>query len=123
MKNVLIIEDNEDNCVLIKRLMEKSGYQVLIAVNGQMGFDMATETEPNFILLDVQLPDMGGIEVLGMLRASERTKDTPVIAITSHAMAGDRGRFLDAGCNGYIEKPIDPTNVVQQIEQVIGVSA
>lgn len=119
MKKALVIEDNEDNRVLIARILEKSGYEVLTAVNGQMGYEMAVATEPDFILLDIQLPDMNGVEVLEKLRENGNTKKIPIIAVTSYAMSGDQARLLAKGCNGYIEKPIDPMRVIQQIEQAL----
>ena len=121
MKTALVIEDNEDNRVLITKLLNNAGYQVIAAETGQQGYDLAVKEKPDFILLDIQLPDMDGTEVLKMIRAEEGLKDILVIAVTSYAMAGDRERLLAAGCNGYIEKPIDPSLVISQIEKVIGV--
>ena len=119
MTSVLIIEDTEDNRVLIKRLLEKSGYETLIAEDGQTGLDIAIEKSPGFILLDIQLPDMDGTEVLKKLRQDETTKSIPVIVVTSYAMAGDRERLVEAGCDGYLEKPIDPSKVINQIETIL----
>ncbi|RJR16056.1 MAG: response regulator [Nitrospiraceae bacterium] len=119
MKTVLVIEDNEDNMVLISRLLEKSQYRVLQAGNGQKGIDAAIEHRPDFIILDIQLPDMDGTEVLRSLREKDMTSGIPVIAMTSFAMSGDRERLLASGCNGYIEKPIDPGIVIEQIKKII----
>ncbi|MBF0552242.1 MAG: response regulator, partial [Deltaproteobacteria bacterium] len=77
---------------------------------------------PDFIILDIQLPDIDGIEVLKQLRASEAGKYIPVIAMTSYAMTGDREKIMRAGCTGYIEKPIDPTRVIDQIRKILGVT-
>ncbi len=120
MKNVLVIEDNEDNIVLITRLLEKSGYKVMQAKTGLIGYEMAISQKPDFILLDIQLPDIEGIEVLHRIRANKETEKIIVIAVTSYAMEGDRERLLGSGCNGYIEKPIDPLRVINQIQQIIG---
>ncbi len=120
MKTGLVIEDNEDNMVLITRFLEKFGYQILQAETGQLGLDMALREKPDFIILDIQLPDIDGTEVLRRLRESEAGKSISVIAMTSFAMAGDREKLLAAGCNGYIEKPIDPERVLSQIKSVIG---
>ncbi len=120
MKTALVIEDNENNMVLITRLLEKSGYSTLRAVTGGQGIGMAIERKPDFVILDIQLPDIDGMEVLRRLRATEKTDSIPVIAVTSFAMAGDRERLLSAGCDEYIEKPIDPQRFVSQIRRVIG---
>ncbi len=120
MSTVLIIEDNLDNMLLISDILEFNGYALLKAETGLQGVAMAKEHAPDFIILDIQLPDIDGYEVLNRIRANEETDSIPVIAMTSYAMAGDRERLLNAGCNGYIEKPIDPELVMQQIQQVIG---
>ena len=120
MKTALVIEDNVDNMELITVILEKSGYKVIKAETGQQGFELAMETSPDFIILDIQLPDMDGLEVLQMIRNSKINGDIPVIAMTSFAMAGDREKVIAAGCNGYIEKPIDPAKVIDQIREIIG---
>jgi CheY-like chemotaxis protein len=116
----LIIEDNENNRVLITRLLEKSGYRTLLAATGMEGITTAVRQRPDFIILDIQLPDMNGLDVLRAIRSSESGHRVPVIAMTSFAMSGDRERFLAAGCDEYIEKPIDPQRVISQIRRVIG---
>jgi two-component system, cell cycle response regulator DivK len=120
MKTALIIEDQPDNMILICRLLEKAGYQTLQAVTGMQGFDMALKEKPDFIILDIQLPDIEGTEVLRRIRNSETGATVPVIAMTSYAMSGDREKLLAAGCDGYIEKPIDPIRVISQIRSIIG---
>jgi CheY-like chemotaxis protein len=120
MKQALVIEDNEDNIVLIRFILEKHGYQTIAAEDGKTGIDMAIKEKPDFIILDIQLPDMDGLDVLKAIRASGANGDTPVIAMTSYAMGGDRERFMQAGCSGYIEKPIDPETVMAEIRDVIG---
>ncbi|MBM4137862.1 MAG: response regulator [Nitrospira sp.] len=120
MKKALVIEDNEDNMVLITFLLEKNGYSTIGAENGRKGIELAEKEKPDFILLDIQLPDIDGFEVLKELRSSKATIDIPVIAITSYAMSGDRDKLLNAGCNGYIEKPIDPFIVIEQIKKITG---
>lgn len=120
MKRALVIEDNEDNMELITFLLEANGYQTLRAATGLIGVDLAVRKHPDFILLDIQLPDIMGTEVLQRIRASQVGHTIPIIAITSYAMAGDRERLLKAGCDGYIEKPIDPESVIAQILKVIG---
>ncbi|MBU0661613.1 response regulator [Patescibacteria group bacterium] len=120
MKTALVIEDNEDNMRLITFILEKNGYSTITAENGKMGIELALKERPDFILLDIQLPDMNGQEVLKEIRKSEIDDEIPIIAVTSYAMSGDRERLLEAGCNGYIEKPIDPVNIINQIRKVIG---
>jgi CheY-like chemotaxis protein len=120
MKTALIIEDNPDNMVLITRLLGKAGYLTIQAATGMDGFGMALHERPDFIILDIQLPDMDGTEVLRRIRGSEIGNSIKVIAMTSYAMSGDREKLLAAGCDGYIEKPIDPARVISQIKSLIG---
>ena len=122
MKTALVIEDNEDNMRLITFILEKNGYSTITAENGKMGIELALKERPDFILLDIQLPDMNGQEVLKEIRKSEIDDEIPIIAVTSYAMSGDRERLLQAGCNGYIEKPIDTFSIMNQIRKVIGSS-
>lgn len=119
MTTALIIEDNENNMELISFILESSDYRLLKAYSGNEGYEMAINKQPDFIILDIQLPDIDGTEVIEKIRAHEKGKTVPVIAMTSYAMAGDREKLLILGCNGYIEKPIDPDRVIQQIETVI----
>jgi two-component system, cell cycle response regulator DivK len=118
MKTALIIEDNPDNMVLITRLLEKAGYQTMRAISGLEGVKMAVDNAPDFIILDIQLPDIDGREVLRRIRGIKVAASIPIIAMTSYAMSGDREKLLAAGCDGYIEKPIDPMRVISQIQQV-----
>ncbi len=120
MKKVLVIEDNDNNMELITFILEANSYKTLKAFNGNDGIQMALEKQPDFIILDIQLPDIMGTEVVKQIRASELGKKIPVIAMTSFAMSGDREKLLAAGCDGYIEKPIDPATVISQIEAVLG---
>ena len=120
MKRGLVIEDNEDNMMLITRLLKKAGYETRWAPSGGKGLEMAAMDHPDFILLDIQLPDIDGTEVLRRLRSEEYGRSIPVIVVTSYAMAGDREQFLAAGANAYLEKPIDPLRVIGQIRAVVG---
>jgi len=115
MKTVLVVEDNEDNIELITFILEQHGLETIRARCGQEALDLATRTRPEMILLDIQLPDMPGTDVLRRLKEQEATRAIPVIAVTSYAMAGDRQRLLAAGGDGYIEKPIDPATFMEQI--------
>jgi len=116
-KKILIIEDNEQNLYLISFILEKYGYEVFAARDGQEGIDMATSVKPDLILLDIHLPVMDGYAVARQLRTNAQFAQIPIIAVTSYAMTGDREKTLEAGCNGYIEKPINPDTFLQQVEQ------
>jgi CheY-like chemotaxis protein len=119
MKKVLVIEDNENNMELITFILEANNYETIRAETGQQGIYMAINDRPDFILLDIQLPDIMGTDVLKAIRKNKSCDTIPIIAITSYAMAGDRELLLNAGCDGYIEKPIEPMIVMDQIENVI----
>ncbi len=122
-QRVLVIEDNLNNMELMEFILEANGYQVLKAFSGQAGIESAELESPGFILLDIQLPDIMGTEVLARLRAKPACRHIPVIAVTSFAMAGDEERLLAAGCNGYIEKPINPELIMNQIKRILGETA
>jgi CheY-like chemotaxis protein len=112
---VLLIEDNEQNRYLTTFLLEKNGYSVISAADGIQGIALAETVDPAIILLDIQLPRMNGYDVVRALRERPALRSVPVIAVTSHAMAGDRDKALASGCDGYIEKPIDPDTFVSEI--------
>ena len=107
-RTVLLIEDNEQNRYLATFLLERHGYTVTCASDGRRGIELARANRPALILLDIQLPELDGYAVARALRADPALRDTPILAITSYAMAGDREKALSAGCNGYFEKPINP---------------
>lgn len=119
-QTALIIEDNPNNMELITFILEAHGYQTLRAMTGGEGISMALSGKPDFVLLDIQLPDMDGAEALKAIRATDAGASMPIIAVTSYAMSGDRERLLAAGCNGYIEKPIDPLLIINQIQGILG---
>ena len=120
MLTALIIEDTPDNMKLITFILHKKGIDTIEAETGQRGVELAlAQPRPDFIILDIQLPDINGDEVLRIIRKSEGNGSIPIIAMTSYAMSGDRARLLAAGCNGYIEKPIDPLIVMDQIRDVL----
>ncbi|PIP38994.1 MAG: two-component system response regulator [Desulfobacterales bacterium CG23_combo_of_CG06-09_8_20_14_all_51_8] len=120
MQKALVIEDNEDNMNLITFILHKYGYSTVWAENGRRGVELAIQEKPDFIILDIQLPDIDGYEVLRLIRVSEANGNLPIIAMTSYAMSGDREKLLNAGCTGYIEKPIDPESVMVEIRKIIG---
>lgn len=119
-KTILLIEDNEQNRYLATFLLNSRGYHVVAAVDGPEGIELAQQIQPGLILLDIQLPTMDGYAVARALKELEAVRGIPIIAVTSYAMAGDREKALDAGCLGYIEKPIDPDTFVTQIERLAG---
>ncbi len=112
---VLVIEDNEQNIYMITYLLEHAGFEVLQARTGVLGIDLANEHRPDLIILDIQLPGMDGYEVAERLRATSDLDAVPIVAVTSHAMAGDRERVLLAGCTDYLEKPIDTETFVDSV--------
>jgi len=114
---ILVIEDNEQNLYLVRFILERNGYEVCAALDGRSGIDMAAELKPDLILLDIQLPAMDGYAVARSLRLNPDLDATPIVAVTSYAMLGDREKAMDAGCNGYIEKPIDPDTFLNKVER------
>jgi two-component system, cell cycle response regulator DivK len=119
MKTALIIEDNENNLELIRFILENANYKTRFAMTGLEGVKQAITIPPDFIILDIQLPDINGLEVLKRIRNHPAGQTIPIIAMTSYAMSGDREKLLAAGCTAYIEKPIDPMLVVGQIQQAL----
>ena len=112
---ILIIDDNEQNLYLAAYLLEHHGFEVARATDGPAGIETAREIVPQVILLDIQLPGMDGYAVARALRRHAVLDDVSIVAVTSYAMVGDRERVLAAGCDGYIEKPIDPDAFVRQV--------
>lgn len=116
-RTILLIEDNEQNRYLATFLLERNGFSVVSAVDGPDGIAKAQQILPDLILLDIQLPAMDGYAVAQALRGIASLRETPIVAVTSYAMVGDREKSLAAGCNGYIEKPIDPETFVSEIRR------
>lgn len=120
MKKVLVVEDNSDNLRLITYALRRYGYEVIAAETGIKGVEMAITDKPAFIIMDINLPDIDGLEATRRIRQSSANGDIPIIAITSNAMAGDMDRVLKAGCTGYFEKPIDPLTIMDKIHALLG---
>ena len=114
---ILLIEDNEQNRYLTTYLLEQHGFEVVSAENGRLGIELASQQSFDLILLDIQLPIMDGYSVARELRLDRDLKTIPIVAVTSYAMAGDRERILAAGCDGYLEKPINPDTFVDDIRR------
>jgi FOG: CheY-like receiver len=121
-QKVLVIEDNEQNIYLLTFILEAYGYQVFQARDGAAGVLSAKQVLPDMILLDIQLPVMDGYTVARELRKIIELAKTPIIAITSYAMPGDRENSLNAGCSGYIEKPINPDTFINQIKEYMNIN-
>lgn len=115
---ILLIEDNEQNRYLLSFLLQSRGHTVTHAIDGPAGLACARAAAPDVILLDIQLPTMHGYDVAQALRRIDTLHGTPIIAVTSYAMPGDREKALAAGCDGYIEKPIDPDTFAGEVEQL-----
>ena len=118
MKKVLVVEDDKNNMRLIVKLLESEGYETIKAETGEKGVKLAAEKKPDLILMDIKLPGIDGIEATKQIRASGTDGRIIIIALTSYAMAGDREKLMQAGFNGYIEKPLDPYTVIKEIEKI-----
>jgi CheY-like chemotaxis protein len=116
--SILIIEDNEQNMYMLSYLLESSNYNVIKAYNGVDGLRLAHENHPEIILIDIQLPDMDGYEICSKLRHNGLPKNTTIIAVTSYAMGGDKEKAMEAGADGYLEKPINPDTFLEQMERI-----
>lgn len=116
---ILIIEDNEQNMYMLSFLLTSENYEVIQAYSGKDGIDEAKKHKPNIILLDIQLPEMNGYTVAEKLREIDELKVTPIIAVTSYAMPGDKEKVLEAGATGYIEKPINPDTFIAQMKSFL----
>lgn len=120
---VLLVEDNEMNRDMLSRRLVRRGYEILIAVDGQMGVDLAVAQLPDLILMDMSLPVLDGWEATRVIRAHEACKHIPIIALTANAMAGDREKALDAGCDDYDTKPVDLERLLAKMTKALGAKA
>jgi two-component system cell cycle response regulator DivK len=114
---ILVVEDNEKNMKLFRDVLVATGHRTLEATTGGQAVELATAHSPDLVLMDIQLPDVGGIEALGRLRADERTASLPVVALTAQAMEGDRERFLAAGFDGYLSKPVNIPDLIATVKR------
>ena len=120
MARILLVEDNEMNRDMLSRRLARRKYDVLIAEDGARGIEIAREEKPDLILMDMSLPVTDGWEATRILKADEDTRSIPVIALTAHAMRGDRQKALDAGCDDYDTKPVDLKRLLSKIEALLG---
>ncbi|KAF0152465.1 MAG: response regulator receiver [Ignavibacteria bacterium] len=118
-RRILIIEDNEQNMYMLTYLLEINNFHVIQSFNGIDGTALAEKFALDAILLDIQLPEMDGYSIARELRKNPKLKNTPIIAVTSYAMLGDKEKALEAGATGYIEKPIDPDTFISQLESFL----
>ena len=119
-KTVLLVEDNEDNLIVYRTILDHVGYRVIEARDGEEGVARARADHPDLILMDVSLPKMDGWEATRRIKADEGTRQIPIIAVTAHALDDDREKATQVGCDGYLAKPVAPRRVVEEVERFIG---
>ena len=120
MPKVLLVEDNEMNRDMLSRRLIRRGYEVVFAVDGQQGIDMAASESPDIILMDLSLPVVDGWEATRRVKSRESTKDIPIIGLTAHAMSDDRDKAIDAGCDEYDTKPVELERLIGKMERLLG---
>jgi two-component system cell cycle response regulator DivK len=116
-ERVLIVEDNEKNMKLVRDVLQATGYSTLEATTGEEAVELALSQAPALVLMDVQLPGIDGVEALERMRQNDRTESIPVLALTAQAMSGDRERFLEAGFDGYLAKPVDVRELIEAVRE------
>lgn len=119
MAKILLVEDNEMNRDMLSRRLEKKGFEVAVAVDGESGVEMALSESPDLILMDISLPGINGEEATRLIKQREETKTIPIIALTAHAMAGDREKALEAGCDDYDSKPVELPRLLAKIQALL----
>lgn len=119
MNTVLVVEDNDMNMQLVEYLLEEGGFAILKATSGEEALRVTAENTPDLILMDIHLPGMDGLSVVRQMKEDGRIRSVPILALTAHAMRGDRDRFLEAGCDGYISKPIDVKTFIPAIQRYL----
>ncbi len=120
MSKILLVEDNEMNRDMLSRRLERKGFEVVMAVDGQAGVDMASSSNPDLILMDLSLPIIDGWEATRQIKADPDTQSIPIIALTAHAMAGDEQKALEAGCDDYDTKPVNFKRLIKKIGDLLG---
>jgi two-component system, cell cycle response regulator DivK len=119
MQKILLVEDNDMNRDMLSRRLTRNGYEVVIAVDGQQGVDMAVSAKPDLILMDMSLPVIDGWEATRRIKANDATRQIPVIALTAHAMAGDREKAIEVGCEDYDTKPIELSRLLGKVAALL----
>ena len=119
-RTILLVEDHEDNRIVYRTMLEHFGYRVLLAGDGGEGVRLARESLPDLILMDVSIPVMDGWEATAILKADPTTARIPIIALTAHALAADRERATEVGCDGYLAKPVEPRRVLEEVRRFLG---
>lgn len=119
MRKILVVEDNEVSRDMLSRRLERRGYTVIAAPDGEQGYSLAGSEMPDLILMDISLPEMDGWEVINLLKAKEDTNRIPIIVLTAHGLVNDRARALEAGCDDYHTKPVDFAKLTAKIEQLL----
>jgi two-component system cell cycle response regulator DivK len=122
MAKVLLIEDNELNRDMLSRRLIRRGFQMVFAMDGQQGVDLARSERPDIILMDMSLPVIDGWEATRRVKADDATRSVPVIGLTAHAMAGDREKAIEAGCDDYDTKPVELDRLIGKIERLLGIA-
>ncbi len=120
MSKILLVEDNEMNRDMLSRRLERKGFEVVMAVDGQAGIDMASSASPDLILMDLSLPIIDGWEATRRIKADSATQNIPVIALTAHAMSGDEEKAREAGCDDYDTKPVNLNRLLEKIGNLLG---
>lgn len=119
MSKILLVEDNEMNSDMLSRRLQRKGHEVLIAMDGAQGVELAQSENPDLILMDMSLPVLDGWEATQQLKALPETRDIPIIALTAHAMAGDREKCIEVGCDDYETKPVDFSHLLGKIQALL----
>jgi CheY-like chemotaxis protein len=119
MAKILYVEDNEDNIFMLTNRLKRKGYEIIVAMDGAQGVEMTRRESPNLILMDLGLPVLDGWEAIRQLKTASDTSAIPIIALTAHAMAADRERAFDAGCDDFDTKPVDLPRLLRKIEKLL----
>ena len=123
MIKILYVEDNEDNIYMLKSRLQRRGYDVVVAMDGEQAVEMALAEQPSLIIMDLSLPNVDGWEATRRLKANEKTMHIPVVALSAHAMVGDREMALDAGCDDYDTKPVEFERLLDKMRALLGKAA
>jgi len=118
---ILCVEDNPQNMRLVRKILKHHGFEVIEAVDGLTGVDLANKEKPDLILMDINLPDIDGLEATARIKANSELRTIPVVALTANAMYGDEERVLAAGCDGYISKPVSRAKLIESVNQFLNI--